>query len=82
MDNNWKLDKIEIEFQSWGENKGKYAGKIRFSNGDQESFVFKIRPDMADAYIKIMSSDIVTSAENLGQRLIDSLGLKEIKGNG
>lgn len=81
MDNNWKLDKIEIEFQSWGENKGKYAGKIRFSNGDQESFVFKIRPDMADAYIKIMSSDIVTSAENLGQRLIDSLGLKEV-GNG
>jgi hypothetical protein len=73
----WRLQKIEIEFQRWGENKGKYEGKISFANGEYESFSFKIRPEMAQPYIDVMASDIVKSAESLGSRLIKSLGLKK-----
>ena len=72
----WRLDKIELEFQSFGEHKGKYAGKIRFQNGDFESFSFKIRPDQAQPYIDLIAEDIVKGAESLGQRLLESLGLK------
>ena len=74
---NWRLDKIELEFISYGEDKGKYNGKIRFQNGEYESFSFKIRPEMAKPYIDLMSSDIVKCAELLGTRLVESLGLKK-----
>jgi hypothetical protein len=73
----WRLDKLELEFQSYGEHKGKYAGKIRFQNGDWESFTFKIRPDQAQPYIDLIAENIVKSAESLGERLIDSLGLRK-----
>lgn len=76
---NWVLDKIEIEFKKYGEDKGKYIGMIRFQNGEFESFSFKIRPDMAQSYINLISEDIVKSAESLGSRLIESLGLNKNK---
>lgn len=73
----WKLDKIELEFKSYGEDAGKYVGKIRFQNGEYESFSFKIRPDMAQPYIELIGADIVKCAESLGARLVESLGLKK-----
>jgi hypothetical protein len=79
LNTDWRLQKISIEFQTWGEHKGKYAGKISFENKEQESFSFNIRPDMAQAYIDLMSQDIVKCAEDLGSRLIDSLGLNSKK---
>lgn len=72
----WRLESIRLDFQSYGEHKGKYTGKISFQNGESESFSFKIHPDMAERYIHLMSKDIVTSASDLGNRLIESLGLK------
>ena len=75
----WRLQKIELEFQSYGKNEGKYVGTIRFQNGEYESFTFKIRPEMAKPYIDLMSEDIVKCAESLASRLIESLGLKNNK---
>lgn len=77
---NWRLDKIEIEFKrgyKHENSKDRYEGKIRFENGEMESFSFKIRPEMAQPYIELMSSDIIKCAESLGSRLIDSLGLQK-----
>lgn len=71
----WKLDKIEIEFKRYGEDKGKYSGMIRFQNGEYESFTFRVRPDMAGSYIQLIADDVVKAADNLGNRLIESLGL-------
>ena len=73
--NDWRLQAIELKFNTWGEHEGKYSGKISFQNGDHESFSFKIRPDMAEKYISVLSADIVASATDLGSRLLDSLGL-------
>lgn len=73
----WKLDKIELEFKSYGEDAGKYVGKIRFENGEYESFQFKIRPNMAQPYIDLIGADIVKCAESLGARLVESLGLRK-----
>lgn len=75
LQDDWRLQKIELEFQAYGEHKGKYLGKIRFANGQYESFEFKIRPDMAESYIKLISKDVVKCAESLGDRLVKSLGL-------
>lgn len=32
----WKLKKLELEFNSYGEYEGKYTGKVRFQNGEFE----------------------------------------------
>lgn len=75
---NWRLKEITIKFQK-GYNHEKsvdrYEGKISFENGEDESFSFRVRPNMAENYIHLMSKDIVTSASDLGNRLIESLGL-------
>ena len=73
----WKLKGLELELQGYGDDKGKYTGKVKFQNGEYESFEFKIRPDMAEAYINLIAADVVKSAENLGERLIVSLNLRE-----
>lgn len=75
----WYLDEIKIEFQTYGKDAGKYTGHIRFSNGEYESFKFNVRPDMAQAYIDLIAADIVVAAKNLGDRLVKSLELDVIK---
>ena len=32
--NDWRLQKIQLEFENYGENKGKYVGRITFQNGE------------------------------------------------
>ena len=74
----YKLDSIKIEFKkgySFDKTKDRYEGLIKFSNGDSESFQFKIREDMAKPYIDLMANEIIKSANELGNRLIESLGL-------
>lgn len=75
--NEWRLQKIEIEYQRYGANKGMYEGKIRFQNDEYESFDFKISPEMAQSYLDLIGKNVVESAESLGSKLIDSLGLKK-----
>lgn len=81
-DETWKLDEIKIEFKhGWSHEKDpekkvdRYEGTISFTNGESESFKFRIKPNMAQAYIDLMANDIVSSANSLGERLKESLGL-------
>lgn len=70
----WTLRKIEIEFKTYGEDKDKYVGMVSFTNGHYESFSFRIRPNMAHDYIKLIASDVVLAASTLGESLIKSIG--------
>lgn len=76
-EDDWKLKKLELEFQTFGKDKGKYVGSIHFQNGDYEGFNFKIRPDLAEPYITLIAADVVRAAEQMGERLIQSLKLRE-----
>lgn len=69
----WRLDKIELEFETYGEHKGKYVGSIRFQNGEYESFNFKFYPGMANQYITLIAQDLVKCAAELADNLIKSL---------
>lgn len=74
----WRLKNISISFKrgySFDNSKDRYEGDISFENGEGESFCFKVRENMAADYIALISEDIVKAADNLGQRLIESLGL-------
>jgi hypothetical protein len=60
-----RLKRIDIELQNWGEHKGKYVGKITFENGDTDSFVFGMTPDMCARYLKPIANEVVNSAKEL-----------------
>jgi len=69
----WRLYKIELSLGTFGKDKGKYTGTVRFGNGEFESFSFKIRQDMAGKYIALISEDLVKGADNLANSLMESL---------
>lgn len=77
LDQQWKLQKIELEFQTYGEHKGKYCGSIYFTNGEHESFRFNVKPNMAQPYIDLIAEDIVIAASGLADRLMESLGIQK-----
>jgi hypothetical protein len=82
LNENWRLQKIEIQFEKGFDFKTKpdekidrYEGMITFQNGEGESFTFRVKPNMAQKYIDLIAIDIVTAATVLGERLKESLGL-------
>ena len=79
VDKKWKLQSIKIDFMEYGEDKGKYAGKIEFSNKEDESFVFKLRPEMVRPYLNLIGREVVSTANELGEKLINQLGLGDYR---
>lgn len=71
----WKLKSISITFQDWGDYKGKYLGKIAFENRVQEAFMFNIRPELCEDYLKLISKELVGAAGMLSEKLMHSLKL-------
>ena len=69
----WVLKSIWIHLNDFGKDKGTYEGIVEFSNGLEEAFKFKIRKDTAGRYIALISEDIVKGADNLANRLLESL---------
>jgi hypothetical protein len=84
MKNDWILDELKITFKKgydFENSSDRYEGKISFKNGQSESFSFHLPPGMAGEYIKLCSADIVKAANNLGNKLIGSLGFDGANNN-
>lgn len=77
MSDGWRLESLKIEYKQYGEHKGKHSGRISFMNGEGESFTFNIGPEVVGSYINLIAKDIVSTADTLGKKLLDSLGLVE-----
>jgi len=75
LNDGWKLESLKIEFQNWGDYKGKYVGKVKFTNKDEEAFMFNLTPDDTQDYINLVSKKLVQSASHLGSKLLSSLDL-------
>ena len=78
----WKLHSLDIRFQNgydWEKEDFKkndrYEGMIEFKNGHNESFSFRVLPDMADKYIALIADDISRSANRLSDDLLKSLNI-------
>lgn len=69
----WKLRSFTAELMTYGENKGKYVGKIVFANGQNDQLCFAIPPEKSAIYIQLMSVEITNTATELGKRIAESL---------
>lgn len=75
LDAGWKLESLRIEFQTYGDYKGKYCGKVRFNNREDEAFMFNLTPDDTEKYLQLINEKLVATASHLGDRLLASLNL-------
>lgn len=73
---NWELQSISIKKEYWGEHKGKFKGEIKFSNGE-DSFTFALNSTLANLYLSLIKDTVILSANELGNKLTESLN--EIK---
>ena len=71
----WQLKSINIELATWGDYKGKYVGKIKFENDEQEAFMFNLSPEDCAKYMELISGKLINSASHLGDKLLASLNL-------
>lgn len=69
---NWELQSISIKKEYWGEHKDKFVGEIKFSNG-KDSFTFALTPTLSNMYLLLIKDIIILSANELGNKLKDSL---------
>ena len=81
MENNqeWVLEKLTIEFKkgySFNGTKDHYEGRIQFRNGDNESFVIKLREDMTEPYLKLVAQEVIKNAQQLAERMAETLTFK------
>ena len=68
----WVLERLEIKRELWGDDKGKYKGEIKYSNGKDE-FKFSLNPTLARLYLDLIKDTVVASANQLGENLSKSI---------
>ncbi len=75
LDAGWRLESLNISFQTWGDYKGKYVGKVRFNNRDEEAFMFNLTPEDTEKYLQLINEKLVLTASHLGDKLLASMNL-------
>lgn len=69
----WKLRSLQIDFQEWGEHKGKYIGKVTFANGQKDAFTFSLDEAQSHDYLALIQQAVVKSANRLGDKIVNSM---------
>lgn len=81
MQSNFELKSLSIEYQIWGEYKGKYVGKVKFENGNQDAFMFTLSTEETMEYINIISKKVGASAQQLGETIASSMQAIQVANN-
>jgi hypothetical protein len=66
------LEKLEIELERWGANKGKYKGEARFA-GEAGSVSLNLTPELCDKMFLVCAEGIVTTAKEAAANLTCSV---------
>jgi hypothetical protein len=69
----WVLDSIRIDRINYGSDAGKYKGSIHFTNNESDEFTFRLNPTLANAYLELIKDTVVLSANELAEKLKQSL---------
>lgn len=80
-DKSWKLESLYIQYKTYGPFKDKYVGKIKFENEAEESFLFNLDDKKTDEILNLIGYQLVTTADELGKKLLTSIGVDRILNN-
>lgn len=72
----WKVKSIHIYLRDKGYGEDKtyyYTGSVEFENGEDNSFKFSFKEDVAERYIKLIADDVVEGARILGESVANSI---------
>ena len=72
----WILDSIKIDRNAGfrkKDNDPDYTGNISFENGNYDRFTFNMEPEHTQQYVKIIAKQVVMSAEQLGEKIAQSI---------
>jgi hypothetical protein len=63
-----KLKNLEIEYNSYGENEGKYTGKIKYA-GDNGTVEMQLAPGISNALLICIGQTLVEFAAKAAQEI-------------
>ncbi len=73
------LKSLGISIVEYGNDKGKYRGRITFVGNKQTEFGLQIKPEDIQKFINLIKGQIIESANDLANKLQISLELKDEK---
>lgn len=72
-DNTWGLESFTVELQHWGEDIGKYKGRVTFRNKEYEVFSIKVSQDKSAEILKLITAELSQAAQEFQDKLINSI---------
>jgi len=69
----FRFQKLEIEYERFGEHKGTYRGKIKFEDSDWQSFDLVLTQETSGSLIKLLTPQIIETAKTLANNITTSL---------
>ena len=69
----WQLKSPSLELMTYGDYKGKYVGKIKFENDENEAFVFNLSPAESNQFLELISEKVCLTASSLGEKIVESV---------
>lgn len=76
MDNQnqeWRLQRLEVNYNLYGEHKDQYTGSARFTNGVKMDVNFMLDQSKCNKFISLIQEEIQEQAKNLGSLLVTSM---------
>lgn len=67
------LDKLEIERERWGENKGQLRGKVRFMDKTDNAIELNLTPELNEKFMAVIGEALITQAKIVQERLIANM---------
>lgn len=63
-----KLQKLEIQYHEWGENKDKFTGTIVFKDSSKTEVTVVLTPEQAEKYIEFSVPILMAAADNASEK--------------
>lgn len=72
-DNTWELESFTVELQQWGEDKGKYKGRVTFRNKEYEVFSIKVSQEKSTEILKLITAELSQAALDFTDKINSNL---------
>ena len=64
-----RLQKLTIEREKWGENKGMLEGAVKFADGKKEISII-LDPGLSQAVLEICADKLIESAKSAAEMMV------------